>query len=128
MSTVTFRWAPTMALGVLALSFVGCGSGDNEEATEYYYKPTGSLQCSASQSTPANLSALATSLANAGVTVSGIKCGTDGNAHAAACGVATDEIWLVSTVNAPIAAMRSLGFALASDLPAAKEKSCTGGA
>ena len=128
MCTSTVRWAPIMALGVLALALVGCGSGDSEEVTEYYYKPTGSLQCAAGQSTPANLSALAAALANAGVTVSGIKCATDGNAHAAACGIATDEIWLVSTVNTSPETMRSLGFALASTLPAAKEKPCTGGA
>lgn len=112
-----------MVLVVLAVAAIaGCGDSADEEVT--YYRHTDTVQCAPSATTQANISALATVLANAGVAVASIRCGRDNLAHPAACGVWNGEWWLVSTVGSAQDKMQSQGFSIASQVPTISEIPC----
>ncbi len=121
-------WAPRLSRApltsaLLALLLQGC-SGTAESAASRFYKPTGSLQCSASVSTRRHLDAEVAALEAGGAKVEARSCGVDGKMRPAVCGAPNGDIFLVTldAAAAPLAQRR--GFRPAGEVPQAQVASC----
>lgn len=93
-------------------------------AAEIFYRASGSLQCSPTINTDAELEKVITSLKASGINVTSGTCGTDGMAHIALCGAASGDIWLISTRGTTADMMRPHGFAPVTELPTYQTMAC----
>ncbi|MFT3666691.1 hypothetical protein [Piscinibacter sp.] len=107
----------------LLIVTTACGGG-SDESHVLLYKPSGSLQCAATQTTQARLEAEVASLRSAGAVVSASHCANDGAAHAAVCGASNGDLFAVSVTPPSVAAARQLGFASAGGLPSVRTMAC----
>jgi len=109
-----------MVLPTLAL--LGCGGSD--DTAPVLYKPTGSLQCSLTQTTQARLDAEVSSLRRAGVSVSASSCANDGAPHITLCGAGNGDLFSVTVAPSSESLARQLGYQPASQYSGARPIAC----
>lgn len=109
-----------MVLPTLALS--GCGGSD--DTAPVLYKPTGSLQCSPTQTTQARLDAEVPSLRRAGAFVSASSCANDGAPHITLCGAENGDLFSVTVAPSSESLARQSGYQPASQYSGARPIAC----
>jgi len=90
-------------------------------ATIAVFHSLGSRQCQPGGVTPEEL---ADRLRSAGVTVSGVSCGTDGLIRAAACGTPDGHLAVFDIAPEQRDVALAQGFRVWTDLPAGKRQAC----
>lgn len=113
------RFAPIV---LVTLAFVGCGG--SEEAAPVLYKPTGTLQCSPTQTTQVRLDAELSALRGAGTTVIASNCANDGAAHTTLCGTENGDLFSVTVSPSSESLARQLGYQPASQYSGAQPIAC----
>jgi hypothetical protein len=114
------KLAPLTLLAAVAIG--GCGGSD--DAASVLYKPTGSVQCSPSQTTQARLDAEVSALRAAGASVVASGCADAGVAYPALCGIEKGDLFSVTVSPDSVSVTRQLGFTPASALPTAQPMAC----
>lgn len=109
-------------IALVAVALAGCGGGD--ESAAVLYKPTGTLQCSPTQTTRARLDAEVSALRAAGVPVIASSCAHDGVARVALCGAETGDLFAVTVASSSEARAMGLGYHRASQYPDARPLAC----
>lgn len=109
-----------MVLPTLAL--LGCGGSD--DTAPVLYKPTGSLQCSPTQTTQARLDAEVPSLRRAGAFVSASSCANDGAPHITLCGGENGDLFSVTVAPSSESLARQSGYQPASQYSGARPIAC----
>lgn len=110
----------SMALATLAL--VGCGGSD--DTASVLYKPTGTLQCTATQTTQARLDTEVVSLQGAGAFVIASNCANDGEAHVTLCGAENGDLFSVTVPPSSESLARQLGYQSASQYSSTRPIAC----
>lgn len=105
-----------------ALALLGCGGSD--DTAPVLYKPTGTLQCSPTQTTQSRLEAEVSSLRGAGVCVSASSCANDGAPHITLCGAENGDLFSVTVSPSSESLARQLGYQAASQYPSARPIAC----
>ncbi len=117
---MNIKLAPFILLAAFAV--IGCGGSD--DSASMLYKPTGSLQCSPSQTTQARLDTEVSALRAAGATVTASGCANDGLARPAVCGIESGDLFSVTVSPASVPVTQQLGYAPASTFSSTRPMAC----
>jgi hypothetical protein len=117
---MNLKLAHFILLAVVAST--GCGGSDGSASV--LYKPTGSVQCSPSQTTQARLDAEVSALRAAGVSVTASGCANDGLIGPALCGVGNGDLFSVTVSPDSVSVTQQMGYAPASLFSDARPKAC----
>ena len=113
-----------MPLSVVLLLIFAAGCGGSDDSASVLFKPTGSLQCSASRTTQARLDIEVAALRAAGAAVASSSCANDGTARPTLCGAENGDLLSVSVTSVSVPTALLLGFQPASSYPAARPIAC----
>jgi len=115
-------YARLSLLALITATALGCGGAD--DPTLLLYKPTGSLQCTSTQTTQARLLAEVSALRDAGVFVMASSCANDGLPRIALCGADTGDLFSVTVTPSAEASAGRLGYKPAAHYPSARPMAC----
>jgi hypothetical protein len=119
---IYMKHKPATFVFFAAVAIIGCGGSDDSDAV--LYKPTGSLQCSPSQTTQVRLDEEVSALRAAGAKVTASACANDGLGRPALCGVDNGDLYSVTVSRASVSIAQQLGYASASANTSALQVAC----
>lgn len=114
---------PTLVVMLGVLFLAACGGG-SDEPVQQLFKPSGTVQCAASQTTLVRLAAEVNALRSAGASVSASGCANDGAGQLTVCGGTNGDLFAVTVGGGSVPIALQLGFRPASDFPTVQAIAC----